>query len=200
MVGLNRPKELAPVADYSKHDSSRGFTLIEVLVTIVILAVGLLGLALLQSTSLNNQFESLQRAQALMLLEEMANRVQVNGTAARAGAYPNGNQYGLQEVEDCSTKAVIAERDRCEWNVALRGVGVSTDTGTDIGSIVGATGCIENIPGSSDGEAIVSLTIAWQGMSATRAPASECGKDAFGADDRYRRVARVNTVLADLGL
>ncbi len=44
--------------------ASRGFTLIEVLVTIVILAVGLLGLALLQTTSLNNQLEAYQRAQA----------------------------------------------------------------------------------------------------------------------------------------
>ena len=41
--------------DMHSRKLSRGFTLIEVLVTIVILAIGLLGLALMQTTSLSNQ-------------------------------------------------------------------------------------------------------------------------------------------------
>lgn len=188
------------MASVSRPDPSRGFTLIEVLVTIVILAVGLLGLALLQSTSLSNQLESLQRAQAMLLLEDMANRIRVNNAAARTGGYPDGDQYGLQEAQDCAAIAVIAERDRCEWNRALLGNDVTTETGTAVGAMNGATGCIENIAGSADGEAVIRLTIAWQGMSATRAPDSLCGKDAYGEDDRFRRVARIDTVIADLAL
>lgn len=185
------------MADRSHRQSSRGFTLLEVLVTIVILAVGLLGLALLQSTSLNNQLEAYQRAQALLLLEDMANRVRVNSLAARAGAYPDGDEYGLLE-EDCTGLTDAAERDLCDWNNAVAGSSVELD-GRNLGSLIGARACVENLPGSADGELIVRLTIAWQGMAATAAPASACGADAYG-DDAFRRVASVDTVLADLAL
>jgi len=173
--------------------------LIEVLVTIVILAIGLLGLALLQTTSLNNQLESYQRAQALLLLEDMANRVRVNSLAARAGAYPDGDQYGLLVEADCNLLTVAAARDLCEWNNALAGSGTKLLDDSNVGSLVGARACVENLAGSVDGERIVRLTIAWQGMAATVAPASACGEDAFGDDD-FRRVASIDTVLANLAL
>ena len=64
----------------------RGFTLIEVLLTIVLIGIGLLGLATLQVTSLNNQMEAYQRTQALMMLEDMANRIRSNSAAATARA------------------------------------------------------------------------------------------------------------------
>jgi type IV pilus assembly protein PilV len=179
--------------------SSRGFTLIEVLVTIVILAIGLLGLALMQATSLSNQLEAYQRAQALLLLDDMVNRIQVNSTAAKAGDYPDGSDYGLAE-EACNpapaTPAEVAARDLCEWKNSIAGAGTKLN-GNNVGSLVGATGCIENLPGSGDGDVLIRLTIAWQGMSKTLAPASACGKDAFGDDD-LRRVASIDTVLADL--
>jgi type IV pilus assembly protein PilV len=178
--------------------ASRGFTLIEVMVAIVILAVGLLGLALLQTNALNNQLEAYQRTQALLSLEDMSNRIRANAANARDGDYTDGSQYGLLAIEDCTVKAAGAPRDLCDWNVALAGTSVQLG-GRDIGSIVGARGCIENLAGSSDGDLIVRLTIAWQGMSATVAPALLCGKDTFDAENK-RRVASVQTVLADLAL
>jgi len=179
-----------------------GFTLIEVLITIVILAVGLLGLAGLQVTSLNNQLESYQRAQALLLLEDMANRIRANADAARAGNYTVGDQYGLTGAVNCANPAfTIAQRDLCEWNIALAGSGVMLDTEA-VGGVLGARGCIENIDGSDFGETNIRLTIAWQGMSPTKAPPDSiaCGKDQYGDPDSYRRVARLDTVLADLSL
>jgi type IV pilus assembly protein PilV len=177
---------------------SPGFTLIEVLVSIVILAVGLLGLALLQSTSLSNQLESYQRAQALLLLEDMSNRIRVNSNAAIAGAYSDGADFGKQEEENCTLKTTAAERDQCDWNAALAGAGVKFGT-VNVGSVLGATGCIENVAGSADGETVIRLTIAWQGLTRTVAPNLGCGKDQFG-EDEYRRVASVRTVLADMAL
>ncbi|HEY0563491.1 MAG TPA: prepilin-type N-terminal cleavage/methylation domain-containing protein, partial [Methylophilus sp.] len=49
----------------------QGSTLLEVLITIVILAIGLLGLAGLQSRLHVSEMESYQRAQALVLLNDM---------------------------------------------------------------------------------------------------------------------------------
>ena len=184
----------------NKHGrENRGFTLIEVLVTLLIVAIGLLGLAGLQMTTLNNQFEAYQRAQAILSIEDMANRIRANSIAARAGAYTPGTQYGLLTVEDCTTKTVTAERDLCEWNIALAGTGVKL-SGANLGSTVGARGCIENIAGTADGEVIVRVTIAWQGLAATVAPSSTCGQNAFGLDDSLRRTASVDAVLANLAL
>ncbi len=67
--------------------ASRGFTLIEVLIAFLVTAIGLLGLASLQVNTLSKQFESYQRAQAVLLAQDMANRIRVDAIAARADAY-----------------------------------------------------------------------------------------------------------------
>ncbi|MFO7550780.1 MAG: type IV pilus modification protein PilV [Haliea sp.] len=182
---------------------SRGITLIEVLVTLLIVAIGLLGLAGLQVTTISSQFEAYQRAQSLLLLEDMANRIRVNAPAARAGNYPDGDEYGLgidlEAIPDCTVVTPTAARDLCEWSNAIAGAGVLRE-GQGLGSVIGARGCIENRAGSADGELIVRLTIAWQGAVPTRAPALTCGLDAYGDDDRTRRVVSTDVVLAFLGL
>jgi type IV pilus modification protein PilV len=67
-----------------------GFTLVEVLVTVVILAVGLLGLAGLQAVSMRNNHSAYERTQAVQLAYDMADRVRANTPAvpAPAGAMP----------------------------------------------------------------------------------------------------------------
>jgi type IV pilus assembly protein PilV len=201
MDALIFQKKPAPMIKTRDTQSLSGFTLIEVLITIVVVAIGLLGLAGLQVTSLNNQLESYQRAQALLLLEDMSNRIRVNAVAAKAGAYTDGDQYGLLTEEDCSAEATTAERDLCDWNIALAGTGVMLDTEV-VGSVLGARGCIDDITttaGSSDGETVIRLTIAWQGMAKTAAPSSVCGLNQYG-EDTYRRTASIDTVLANLAL
>ncbi len=179
--------------------ASRGFTLIEVLIAFLVTAIGLLGLASLQVNTLSKQFESYQRAQAVLLAQDMANRIRVDAIAARAGAYPDGDEYGLLDEEDCTVLGTTAERYLCEWNITLAGAGVDLG-GQKLGSVIGARGCIANLAGSVDGEAVVRVTIAWQGSSPTVAPASTCGQDAYGADDRYRRTASIDVAMANLAL
>lgn len=58
--------------------SARGFTLLEVLVAIVILAIGLLGIAGLQLNNLRYSAQSAARAQASLLAEQMAERIRNN--------------------------------------------------------------------------------------------------------------------------
>ncbi len=191
------------MANFHPCTASRGFTLIEVLITIVILSVGLLGLALMQMTSLSNQLESYQRAQAMLLLEDMANRIRVNAAEAKGAGYPTDADLGLEEAgcdpDPPVDSAEIAALDVCQWNNALVGTGVVRGV-KNLGSLVGATGCIDKFPLGVDGDLIIRLSIAWQGASATVVPNSDCGKDAFGADDRLRRVASIDVALGDLAL
>lgn len=176
-----------------------GFTLIEVLITFLVMAIGLLGLASLQVNTLGKQFEAYQREQAVLLVQDMANRIRVDAVAARAGDYTEGDQYGLLDQEDCTALAASAARYLCEWNTTVAGAGVVL-AGQQLGSIVGARGCLENLAGSADGESVIRVTIAWQGSSPTIAPASVCGLGAYGDDDRYRRTASMDVVLANLAL
>ena len=54
--------------------SERGVTLVEVLVTVVILAFGLLGIAAFQAKAQVGSIEAYQRAQAVVLLQDMRKR------------------------------------------------------------------------------------------------------------------------------
>lgn len=61
-----------------KHFSQQGFSMIEVLVAVFILAVGLLGVAALQMGSMNSGQEGYFRTQALSIAEDLASRIRTN--------------------------------------------------------------------------------------------------------------------------
>ncbi|GAA5317386.1 MAG: hypothetical protein AseanaTS_25910 [Candidatus Pelagadaptatus aseana] len=63
-----------------------GMTLIEVLVTVLIVSVGLLGLASLQATSIKEGMDTSKRSQGLWMIDELASRMRVN-TAGLANGY-----------------------------------------------------------------------------------------------------------------
>lgn len=66
---------------------SRGMTLIEVLVTLVITSVGLLGVAAMQLTSLRNNYDAYVRSQAAMLAADILDRMRANRDEALGGNY-----------------------------------------------------------------------------------------------------------------
>lgn len=66
----------------STNTEQSGFTLIEILVTVLILAVGSLGIASLQLAGLKYTSGSYARTQAVLLADDMANRIKSNRTLA----------------------------------------------------------------------------------------------------------------------
>lgn len=166
----------------------QGSTLIEVLVTFLIIAIGLLGLGALQISTMNNQFESYQRAQVTALVDDMAARIRINPTAAKAGTYTaqTGAYWGLQSTTPDCTLLTGAPRDLCEWNETIAGVAVVDENDINLGAPLGARGCMETRPVSGSGEVVIRVAIAWQGVAEATKPSIDCGKDAFG-DEKYRR-------------
>lgn len=71
-------------------DRQRGFTLLEVLIAVMLLAVGLLGLAGLQAVSLRNNHSSYLRSQATMLTYDIIDSMRSNRAAVQAGSYNIG--------------------------------------------------------------------------------------------------------------
>jgi type IV pilus assembly protein PilV len=155
-----------------------GFSLIEVLVAIVLLSIGMLGLSALQARATLMGIESYQRTQALLLAQDMLDRIRANKPDAIAYA---GSDYGTGLVADCGA-APGALRDRCLWTNALAGA-VETLGGQAVGTLAGGRGCV-----SVDAAGSVSVAVAWQGLAATIAPASDCGRDGYGSDDLRRAV------------
>src|SRR4051812_34767512 len=65
----------------------KGFTMIEVLVSLFIVTLGLLGLAALQAKAQQAELESYQRAQALVLVQDMVDRINANRKTAGCYAF-----------------------------------------------------------------------------------------------------------------
>lgn len=104
---------------------NHGFTLIEVLVAIVVLAIGVLGVAALQTKSLSQGQGSLQATQAVALAYDYADRIRANPCGAYEGLYeisqtslptsaPSKTCYG-STATTCTSAADLAAWDRYDW-------------------------------------------------------------------------------------
>ena len=167
--------------------------MLEVLVTIVILAFGMLGLAGLQGKIFTAEMESYQRAQAVVLINSMVERINANRNAAATYVLAAGTSLGTGDAQpaDCSGVAAGLARDQCEWSNALKGA-AETSGANKVGGAIGARGCVtqlqaENAAAGVCTPGIYLVTVAWQGLSATSIPGAACGQNAFGSDDRFRR-------------
>jgi len=103
----------------------RGFTLIEVLVSIVILAIGLLGLAGLQLQGMQNTQGGNFRAQATNLAYDITDRMRVNLTALTAGSYDIAMAAATPALVNCKgsdvncTTANMATADLYWWRQGI---------------------------------------------------------------------------------
>jgi type IV pilus assembly protein PilV len=92
--------------------AQRGFTLIEVLITVLLLSIGLLGLASLQTVTLQRGNGSAQRVEAVNHAYDILDRMRANRARARAGDY----DVGIGEALSGSTTAAT---DVTAWKAAL---------------------------------------------------------------------------------
>lgn len=185
-------------------NAQRGFSLIEVLVTILILAFGLLGLAGLQARTMTMEMESYQRAQALVLLHDMAARLE--GNVAQAASYVTTAALGTGDDQpaSCASLAVGSARDHCEWSNQLKGAAESSG-GASLGAMLGARGCVTQVqaPNATTGictPGIYEVVVAWQGMVETVAPNASitCGKDLYSSE-AARRVVTLRVTSGTVG-
>jgi type IV pilus assembly protein PilV len=144
-----------------KHTA--GFSMLEVLISIFIILLGLLGLAGLIVRSNQTEFESYQRVQALMLVQDMVDRINANRKVATC--YSNGTTgtllgTGAGTPASCGSGTAEqqdrAEADLAAWNLLLLGSAETSATGVDctatpascIGAMIGARGCVTYDPGT----------------------------------------------------
>lgn len=174
--------------------SAGGFALLEVLVSLLIILLGLLGLAALQVRSQEAEMESYQRAQAVVLLQDIVDRINVNRHTAPCyittgmpapylgtGGTPPTSCTGFG---DTNTQ-LQAVNDLLQWNNSLLGT-AETLAGNSVGAMLGARGCIIQTDALNR---IYTVAVAWQGLTDTAAPAVACGNGQYGSEARRRVVS-----------
>ena len=191
--------------------TQRGFSLLEIIITMAILAVGLLGLAGMQARALNAEADSFSRAQAMMLANEMADRMNANlaevktsttpatgynqqssggvkvefGTAYNNDCITALNNTATLQLECCAAKSSVAARDLCEWDLSLKGIGEAVGS-SKVGGMNAGRACVVNTGASNEFQ----IEVVWQGRDiGTASSANTCGATAIPT--RRSGVARI---------
>ncbi len=97
-----------------------GFSLVELLVAILVLAVGLTGLAGMQIVGIRHNLSAYHRSIATQLAYDMADRMRSNPVGAANNLYNNGtsgsNATLCESVTRACTPAQLAAYDLKRWN------------------------------------------------------------------------------------
>jgi type IV pilus assembly protein PilV len=185
-----------------KRSSVSGFTLIEVLISLLIITLGLLGLAGMQAVAQRAELESYQRAQALILVQDMVDRLNANRKVAGCYAFTAaaGSPYaGTGATAPTCTGAfgtaqqrAQADADMLAWHNLLRGAAEAL-SGNQVGAMVGARGCV--ILDTTVVPNVYRVQVAWQGMTPTVNPTTidaklTCGTGQYGSELQRRVISQ----------
>lgn len=200
----------------SMHSRDAGFSMIEVLVTLLIIMIALLGIAALQSRAQIAELEALQRTQALIILSDIMDTMNANKSTISCFAFTSDTSSGTPYIGTTGTghlgtpectagtaayntqtvNAINALRDE------LRG-GAEQLGGNKVGAMIGARACISYDDTSEftgqPGTGLYTIIVTWQGMAELVAPAStmNCAVGQYGTDTKRRAVSATMRV-ADL--
>ena len=185
-------------------NKQQGFSLIELLVSVVIFSVGLLSIAGLQMVSKTANYESLQRTTAAHIAYGLLEEMRTNGSGM--GAYlasPDlgGGTMGTAPASYCQSAVTPCDAmekaalDLWFWESALDGVRETGAQGS-AGGVMSPTMCINGPVGGAAGIYVVS--VAWRGSAALTNPVIDpcgAGTGKYGSANEYRRVLQVATFI-----
>lgn len=133
------PKAM-PVVNHKKkrQGSQSGFTLIEVLVAMIVLGIGVVGMASLQAVGVKESMDTIMRTQADILINDLVERMRINRAAAiegEASVYESAGEE-ISNPPPCASKtaactpADIANYDLSQWQLAMQNSKLPSATGT----------------------------------------------------------------------
>ena len=126
---------------------NKGFTLIEVLISMIILAIGLLGLASLQIIALRESQDAYTMQQAVLLATDMQARMRSNSGIDWLTISPNTSDTCIKS--NACTKAQLASNDYGEWTRnAQKNLPANATVKIQLSSSVNKAPCIGSMPKS----------------------------------------------------
>lgn len=100
--------------------------MLEVLISIVVIAFGMLGIAGLQAFALKNSQSASLRSVATVLASDLIDRMQANPVGATDGRYDEGGTTGVTPAAvpsclaaGCTDPQLLAQNDLTEWKAAV---------------------------------------------------------------------------------
>lgn len=153
----------------------QGITLIEVLVTMFVMTVGLLGLAGLQATSVKDGLDNAKRSQVTWLVTEIVERVRANPDGYLAAAYDTtiaSTDCPAAPVQQCSDNGLDGAAADCTpdqmaafdvWEVfcGQTEAGVMANATDSLNLTSVTTGCVGACSETSD----FTVTINWESLA-----------------------------------
>lgn len=183
-----------------------GFSMIEVLITMIIILVGLLSIAALQARAQIAEMESYQRAQALILVSDIIDRININRQTLACFQFTtntvNGTPFiGASGAGHLGTPACAASTANYndmaddainELDALLQGA-AETVGGTSVGAMIGARACVSYDDTSEvfgrPGTGLYTITVSWQAMTDLVAPPANCANGLYGDEKKRRAVS-----------
>ncbi|HMB74012.1 MAG TPA: type IV pilus modification protein PilV [Gammaproteobacteria bacterium] len=181
-----------------------GVSLIEVLVTTVVLSLGVLGVAGLGAFAKRSTFEAVQRSVAsemgYALLEEMRMNKAALGTYVAAAAL-GGGTLGAEPAPDCDAPnancnaSELATHSLWLWERMIDS-GMESNAGVESGGLLSPSACIAGPAGGATG--VYTVTVVWRGVTEIAdSGLTNCGnaKGLYGAGNAFRRVVIVQSYI-----
>jgi len=204
--------------------SQRGFTMLEIMITLVVFAIGMLGMAGMQIIAKKNNFEAAQRTAATSLAYDIIERMRANPTqlveyagdsttppAALGGASLGASAPTPNCASASCTPFQLSQYDLWEWEQGLDGA-AELSNGESAGGLSLPTACISTTvaSGATDRSGLYAIAIAWRGAARVNDPhqglpgtaPESCGRgsgkynDEDGNIDTHRRVLVVRTYIS----
>ena len=135
------------MTDHCALTPHRGFTLIEVLVSMMVLAVGLLGLASLQTLALRQSQDATLMQQAILLATSMQARIRANADVNWATVSPNAADSCTKNIP--CTQVQLAANDYGQWTrEARQSLTANAHVTIQLSREVNTPPCISTAPGA----------------------------------------------------
>jgi type IV pilus assembly protein PilV len=128
-----------------------GFSMLEVLVALLVLSVGLLGLAALQTMGLKFNTQSYQRTQAVLNAYDIIDRIRANPNGILTAGYDDiGKDDAVPTLPTCPcSPAQMANYDIAQWKTSLTGVLTQGKGAVCRGTLNAAMDTCTVVPGST---------------------------------------------------
>ncbi len=182
--------------------------MVEVLVTILLVSIGFLNIAALQTTAKKANFDSLQRTTATILARDIVERMRANPVMLVRYLTPTAGIGGgslTQPAQTCSpgfkcNSGELADYDMWLWEQAMDGTNENRDintVSTNTGGLASPTACVTGPATGASG--VYTITIVWRGLTElTNQLANTCGTGSgqYGASNEFRRILSFNSFIS----
>lgn len=197
----------------SSRRHQRGYFLLEVMITVVVLSIGLLGLGALQVHSKQTNMVAAQRTFVSHLAHDLLERMRSNdeGLASYIGSDSvvtlTGSSMSVP-ASSCVSGSMcdpvqLAAYDLWEWEQKLAGA-MSQIASTNAGVLLSPTACISRPSGGGSGT--YTVAIAWRSTKPienpavpTNATAGNCGTSSgkYGTGNEMRHLLWIESFIAE---